>query len=289
MKNYFEFLLFIIFSKFFSLLGLDRSRKFAGYMASFFFNYLPIRKQVVIDNLKKAFPEYSAEKINEVAYKCYYSFSLTLVEILLLPSLSDAQMLSLLRLKNPELFHLKYQENKGIVLLSAHFANWEIGAMMLSVLVSTPFYIAAKQQRNILVDNWLNKMRTRYSNVIVPLGVSIRNLVVTLKEKKVAALVADQRGPKDGPRIKFMGIETASFAGPAALAIKTGATMLYAIAVRREDLNYDIEFVEISKENLPDKYEDKVIELTQRHYNYLENIVRKYPDQWFWMHKRWKY
>lgn len=289
MKNQFEYFLFISFSKFFSLLGLDVSRKFAKYMAKFFFNFLPIRKQVVIDNLKLAFPGYDDARINEVAFKCYYSFSLTLVEILILSSLSDTQLLSILRLKNPELFHQKYQENKGIVLLSAHFANWEIGAMMLSVLVDIPFYVAAKQQRNILVDNWLNKMRTRYLNVIVPLGVSIRNIVVTLKEKKVAALVADQRGPIDGPRIKFMGVETASFAGPAALAIKTGANMLYAIAVRQPDLNYDIEFVEISKENLPEKYEDKVLELTQRHYNYLESLIRKYPEQWFWMHKRWKY
>jgi len=288
-KNSLEYLAFVAFSTFFRILGLNNARKFARYMAKFFFYGIPIRKEVVLENLRKAFPDLSDKSINEIAFGTYLNFSLTLVEILTIPFLSDNQMRSMLTLKNPELFHEKYSEGKGVIVLSAHFSNWEIGAMMLSYLVNTPFYVVAKPQRNNLVDEWMNKMRTRYNNVIVPLGVSIRNIFVTLKEKKVAALVADQRGPIDGPRVKFLGIDTASFAGPAALALKTDAVILYAIAIRNENLNYDTEFVEIDKSNLSGSFDDQVLELTQRHYNYLESIVKKYPSQWFWMHKRWKY
>ena len=77
--------------------------------------------------------------------------------------------------------------------------------------------------------------------------------------------------------------------GQTVLSLKTGAPILYGISVRQKDNSYDTTFTEISKDDLSGSTEEKIKELSQRHMSYLEDYVRKYPEQWLWMHKRWKH
>jgi len=102
-------------------------------------------------------------------------------------------------------------------------------------------------------------------------------------------MVADQRGPREGVKVKFFNKDVSVYTGPAALALKTKAPILYGISVRQKDYKYKTELVEISKDNLPDDDEEKIIELSQRHTAYLEKVIRENPEQWLWMHDRWKY
>jgi KDO2-lipid IV(A) lauroyltransferase len=90
-------------------------------------------------------------------------------------------------------------------------------------------------------------------------------------------------------KINFFRKDLTVLTGPAILALKTGAPVLYGISVRQDDYSYKTVFAEISKEHLPDSNEEKIKELSQRHMSYLEGIIRKYPEQWLWMHKRWKH
>lgn len=289
MKNIIEYILFRAFGLLFVILGLNKARKFSRFLALFFYYFIPIRKKTVIENLSRAFPDYSEDKINQIAFESYISFTITIAEMFIIPSLSEDEIKAIVTVKNPEFFHQKLNEQNGMILLSAHFANWELGAISLSLHVKTPFFVVVKNQRNGLVDKWMKDMRSRWLNVVVPLGISIRNIFTIIKEKKVAALVADQRGPSDGIDVNLFGIPSKAHSGPALLSLKTNAPILYAIGVRNKQNNYDIEFVEISRDNLPENEEDKIRELTQRQFDYLEKFIREYPEQWLWMHKRWKY
>ena len=135
----------------------------------------------------------------------------------------------------------------------------------------------------------MNKYRTKWGNKIVPLGMSVRTIYQELKSKKIIAMVADQRGPADGMRVNLFGIQSATYDGPATLAVKTGSPMIYGIGVRQSDYSYLLELEEIDMNNLPENEEEKIKEITQRHTSILERIIRQYPEQWFWMHNRWKY
>jgi KDO2-lipid IV(A) lauroyltransferase len=152
-----------------------------------------------------------------------------------------------------------------------------------------PFSVVVKDQRNVLVNRWMNKYRTKWGNKIVPLGISIRQIYKTLKEKKIVAMVADQRGARDGIRVNFFGRKASVYAGPAMLALKTQTPILYGIAIRQPDYSYTSEFVEIQTKDLTGSDDEKIIELSQRLTDYLEDIIRRNPEQWLWMHKRWKY
>ncbi len=183
----------------------------------------------------------------------------------------------------------KYEEKNGLILLSAHFGNWEFMAVSIALQTGVPFSVVVKAQRNTYVTDWLNKVRCKWGNRIVPLGISIRQIYKELKDKNVVAMVADQRGPSDGARVNFFGRKASVYSGPTILALKTGAPILYGIAIRQPDKSYLSEFHEICMDNLPDDNEEKINEVNQRLTKYLEDVIRKHPEQWLWMHKRWKY
>ncbi len=289
MQNRIEYIIFLSFSYLFKLLGLKLSRKFATILAVLFYYIIPIRKETVLNNLQNAFPEYSDQKINKIAYGSYKSFALALVELLYMPWMSLEEMKKSVNIKNPNLGKDLHEKGNGVVFLSAHYGNWEFMAASYGAQLNIPISLVVKAQRNPFVTEWLNNIRTKWNNKLVPLGISIRQIYKELKDKNLVAMIADQRGPSDGIRVDFFGRKASVYPGPALLALKTGAPIVYGIAVRNPDNSYNAVLEEISKENLPEKEEEKVIELSQRHTSYLENFIRQHPEQWLWMHKRWKY
>ncbi len=284
-----EYILFAGFSRFFKIIGLKATRKFATVLAFAFYYLIPIRKETVLDNLKHAFPEYSDKKIKKIAFGSYKSFAISLVEILYVPYLSAEELKKIIIITNLDFLREKVKENKGFILLSAHFGNWEYLAMATGVYLEAKLAIVVKPQRNKFVTDWMNKARSKWGNKVTPLGISIRNVYQELKEKRTVAMVADQRGPEDGIRINFFGRQASIYSGPAILSIKLGSPIVYTLAIRQPDYTYKAEFIEIGMENLPEDNDEKVKALSQRYNDYLENMIRKYPEQWLWMHKRWKY
>jgi Kdo2-lipid IVA lauroyltransferase/acyltransferase len=289
MKNIAEYILFLLFSYFFRFCGLNLARKFSYPFSVLFFYLIPIRKKVVIENLSRAFPDSDNSEINRIAFKCYRNFVISLIEILYMPNMSKEEIIDILPAGNSDLIKNKYEEGKGVILLSAHFGNWEYIAASVGARINIPLYVVVKPQRNPFVNDWMNNVRTRWINKIVPLGVSIRQIYKEIKNKNLVAMIADQRGPFEGIRVKFFGIDTAVYSGPAALALKTGAPIVYGLAIRQPDYSFKVVFEEINLSDLPETEEEKIISISQRHTAFLEGYIRKYPEQWFWMHKRWKY
>jgi len=289
MKNRIEYILFILFSWCSRLFGLNLSRKFATVLALLFFYLIPIRKKVVFNNLKIAFPENDFQTNKKLAFKIYLSFAITLVEILYLPYINKQELVNSVECTNPELIVKKYKDGKGVILLSSHYGNWEFVAISVAIQIQLPFSVIVKPLRNPLVYEWMNKTRTKFGNEVVPLGISIRKTYQTLKEKKIVAMVADQRGPAEGVRVDFFEKKVSAYTGPAALALKTGVPLICGIPVRQKGYKYKVDLVEISQQNLPDGDEEKILEISQRYTSYLEKIIRDNPEQWLWMHNRWKY
>jgi KDO2-lipid IV(A) lauroyltransferase len=289
MQNFLEYILFLLLSYFFRFCGLGLSRKFSLPMAYLFFYVIPIRKEVVFSNLQKAFPELKTQQIKKIAFSCYKNFLISLIEIMNMPGMSKKEIINFLQINNAGLINKKYDEKKGVILLSGHFGNWEYIAASVGARVNIPFYVVVKSQRNPYVNKWMNNVRTKWGNKIVPLGASIRQVYKELKNKNLVAMVADQRGPVEGIRVKFFGVDTAVYSGPAMLAVKTGAPIIFGLTIRQPDYSYKVTLEEIELNNLPEDNEEKILEISQRLASYLEKYVIKYPEQWFWMHKIWKY
>ncbi len=289
MTDRFEYIIFTGFGFLFKLAGIKTARKFATVLAAVFFYLIPIRKETTIDNLSKAFPDYTPERIKKIAFGCYKSFAITLIEILLMPYMSRDEIKRAVNWTNLSFVKEKEEEKNGLLLLSAHFGNWEYMAASMGANLDSTMSVIVKPQRNKLVTDWLNAARTKWGNRVVSLGISIRQVYQELKEKRVVAMVADQSGPAEGIRVNLFGRKASVYTGPAVLSLKTKAPILYGCAVRQPDYTYTAEFFEIKTDDLPDDQEEKVTIISQRMTDILESTVRKYPEQWLWMHKRWKY
>jgi len=288
-KNILEYILFLFLSFVCQIIGLRLSRKFSSLISFFFFYILPIRKDVVLDNLKHAYPDLSSKEIKDIAYGSYKNFAITLVEILYLPRITKEQIKKAFDFTNFDLIEKKELEKNGVILLTAHFGNWEYGAISVGVHLNKKFSVVVKSQRNPYVNDWMNKARTRWNNEVVPLGVSIRNVYSVLLNKGIIGIVADQRGPEESIKLEFFGRKTSVYTGPAILSLKMNSPLIYGVSVRQPDYSYKMDFVEISRENLPDEYDEKIRVISERMLKQLEESIREHPEQWLWMHKRWKH
>ncbi len=288
-KNKIEYFLFRSLVTLFNKIGLKRTRKLARIIGFLFYYLIPIRKSTVLNNLRKAFPEKSKREIHKIARQNYVNMSITFSELMILPSLEDSEIKKEIIFENKALIEEIINSEKGTILLSGHFGNWEVIMSALAVNIPAVYNILVKPQRNIYITKWLERTRRRGNVRVIPLGVSVKQIFSALKNGEVVGIAGDQRGPANAPRFNFFGVPTALNTGAAAFALKTGCDILLLVAVRQPDFKYKIYVNTINYDELPGTYEEKLIAITQEYISFLESYVRKYPSQYFWMHKIWKY
>lgn len=288
MKNQIEFFLLKFLSFLISKLSLNNARRLAKLLAFIFYNFVPIRKKIVIKNLKIAFPNLSEKEIAKLTKKAYINLFIVLIEILYLPHLSKSELENLVIIPKQDIVDRALSQNRGLIFVSAHFGNWEFMAISSALKLNKNYSVVIKPLRNPFVDTYINNWRTKFGNKIFPMGLSIKNIFRELMDKKIVALLADQRASTNSLEMEFFGKSTRVYEGPAVLSIKTGAPIIFAIAIRQPDYKYLIELVEISSPDEGDE-KDKIYRITKSYISLLEDYIRRYPDHWFWFHNRWKH
>ncbi len=243
-----------------------------------------MRKDVVIKNLKLAFPEKSGEEIIRLAEENYVNILKTFFDTFLVNSYSPEDILSFTNFIGFEKLESAYGKGKGVVLLTGHFGNWELGALAIGIKANLPINVLTKQQRNPYVTKWMDTNRAKYGNQVTNLGSAVKNLIRTIYSGGVIGIVGDQRGPKEGMRIKLFNRDTAVHSGFAVIVSKSKAPAFVVLAVRNPDETYTIEFNELNYDE-----NDDTKSLAQKYFDILEGYIKEYPSQWFWMHNIWKY
>jgi Kdo2-lipid IVA lauroyltransferase/acyltransferase len=247
------------------------------------------RKRVTRDNLARALPELPVEERERIVRRAYMNYGIAMVEMLWAYSQKPEVLKPLVRIENPGLLDAARRRGKGVILLSAHFGSWEL--LLSSVRLHLPVRVTAivQRQRNELVDAFIDRARSRFDSVMVPMGPAVREVLSALQKNEIVLVLGDQSGPKESIFIPFFGRPSATHRGAAAFALRTGAAMVMLLLVRQEDGTYCGKFEEVDTGSLTGSREDQVTELTKRHTALLEQGIRRHPDHWLWMHKRWKH
>ncbi len=289
-QNKAEYLLLIFVSNLLFFLK-NINRHLPSKILSFLLIYIfPLRREVIRKNLHIAFPHLTPAEINKLLKNVYKSSAKTLVEVIFFRKFSETEIWKLIAFENFEIVEKKIEEKRGLILLTAHYGNWELGALAVGLkLKGSKLHVLVKQQRNPYVTEWLNEMRTRFGNLAVPLGASVRNIYKVLQQKGVVGVVGDQRGPKEGLRVKFFNRDTAVYPGTAAIALKLNVPIVFAITVRDSNDKYTMYFEELNYDNVEGSLEEKIQQINQMYMNKLESYIEEHPEQWFWMHNIWKY
>ena len=283
------FVLFQLFSGVFKLFGLRATRLAARFLGTFCYYFIPIRKKVVFENLEIAFPQKSRQELKIIARRTYQNILTTFFELIYFPYTTRNEMKLLLSEANMNKAEMLLKENKGLVFWTGHFGSWEVGAASAAIHLGKPFNVLAKKQSNAVMNELLVRAREVHGNKMIWLGASVRHLIEVLKNGGIVGVVGDQRGPADSPRVSFFGRPTPFYTGTATIISRTNCNAIFGVVVRQNDGNYKCEFEKLEVETLPIDPKEKVKEINQRYANFLEKNIGQYPDQYFWMHKIWKY
>jgi KDO2-lipid IV(A) lauroyltransferase len=249
--------------------------------------YLGIRKDVTLNNIGRAFPNEELSYHKSIAKASFLHLGRVFGEMLYLRFASYKNILKRVEIENPEMITQLLAQGKGVVAVSAHFSNWEWMAMGGAPKLSGGFYIVVKNIVGKLAERFIQAMRVRTGNILLASG-DVRGMFKVLKEGKLVALLSDQAAPMGSVRVPFFGIETPTFEGPARMALRTRAAMVFVVCLPSANKKYKLIFTQIPYDDLIDESDQSVKELTSRHVQILEGYIRQYPSLWLWQHRRWK-
>lgn len=175
----------------------------------------------------------------------------------------------------------------GVVILTAHLGNWELlGARLIAE--GFQLTVIGKDQH----DKWINRLMIylRESTGVknVPKGKGVfKPIIEALRRNELVGLLADQNAGSDGYIVEFFGKPSSTFTGPTVFAAKNGAAILPVFSVRQKDNSHKVVFFEPILTSVTASEED-IKKYTKEYTKRIEEIVREYPEQWLWLHKRWK-
>ena len=247
------------------------------------FHIFRFRRQVVMDNLAIAFgTEMEQNRLAALAARAYRHIAMTFIELLIAPKLRS-QVHHVLEPDHVELMQGLLRQGKGLVTVSGHLGNWELQGAAAATAIKDVLTVAAVQQSNPYIDRFITRRRNAMGMQVAGSKEAMRLLLRALKSKQAIGLVADQNAGRDAVFVDFFGKIAATHPGPAQLALKFGAPLLVCVLVRTGPAQFKMlaRQVEI-------KDEDTVETLTRRHVKILEAFIREYPEQYYWLHKRWK-
>ncbi|MEX1138978.1 MAG: lysophospholipid acyltransferase family protein [Bacteroidota bacterium] len=285
--HWIQFALFQLLSAILGLLPLATVRGLAGWLGKLAY-WLGVRREIVRENVEHAFPEMGESEREAIAVGSFRSVAVTFIELLRFSWMSEDDLSSMIRLERVEVLQEKLLNGKGAVILTAHLGNWELISPGYLVLAGIPVDALYKPQSNAWIDRRILERRTKFGNKLVPMGMSVRETLGILQSGRSVLIAADQSAPKESIRMKFFGREVPVFQGPAVFSLKTGAPLIAAYALRQSDGSYVLTCSEIPSNDLSYS-EESVRELTRRHVEETELVIRQYPEQWMWMHRRWKH
>lgn len=289
MRHRAEYVLFKLIEWLVLALPLKFVQRLGSLLGLVGFYVVTKRRSIALDNLRHAFPDKSHQELRQIAKGSFQNYGITLLEFLWFPRLTHARLERLLTLNNLTLLKAEHAHGRGMVMLSGHFGNWELIALGVAHLAGLPFAIIVQTQSNQHFDREINKLRCRLGNKTIPMGISVREIIKTLQQGGIVAMAPDQSGPMEGVFVEFFGRKVATHQGPAAFALKCDCPMQIGFLQRRSDGTYEMTLEEVPIADLQGASEENIIELTRRHTAILEQYIRRRPDHWLWMHRRWKH
>jgi KDO2-lipid IV(A) lauroyltransferase len=246
-------------------------------------------RRVVRRNLKFVYPEWSPERVKKVSKRVFQNLGITILEICQMICFSRDDILKKVKIRGEEHLLNAMQNNKGAILITAHLGNWEIVPLFWPLYFKTPLTVVAKQIQNKMINRWIHGLRTRFGSRVVYKDDALPEMTQTLRNGKILAILIDQ-GIKSSLGVKLKFFKKFVTATPAAslLAMRCNSPVLPGFCTRNEDGAFTISLeAPLVLKRTGDLSAD-LRSNTQIMTDAIEKMVRKYPEQWFWVHKRWR-
>jgi len=251
------------------------------------------RRRLTMANLTLAFPQKTSQEIEVLSKKVYSELSITIAEILLMfCERFDFDV----AIKNHDearkkLQYIAQNSPNGIIVVTAHFSNWELAAHFLAKN-GLPMLAIGREGNNKLIDtNITVPFRNKYGNRATTKGSAMLAMAKTLKKGEAVGLLIDQKaGHLNSVMVDFFGTPAETTTSVAMLKLKFDPLVVPIFVARRNDGRYEM-IINDPIEYVAEEFEDtekKVEAMTLKYTQSIEAVIRQYPEQWFWMHNRWR-
>ena len=255
----------------------------------FLFAVVRLKRRQTLANLELAFGEKltPAERL-AMARRCYRHIGSVIGEFLNHPRLVERRMEDFIVLENPEVLEEALAPGKGAVLTLGHQGNWEIvGAGIVHHGLQVTAYVG--EQHNPAADALINGIRQSIGMGTVPKRSAARGMIRTLREGKILAILPDQHYSRNRHFVRYFGRVVSVAPGVATMVRHAGVPVIFSDTWRVGRFRYRTRFhcLDLPPHSGNDEYE--ILVISQAFMSALETAVRRHPEQYFWMHRRWRH
>lgn len=289
MRHRLEYALVWLLVKGIGVLPRSLARFVALLLAGAVYHLHPRLRHVGLRNLEIAMPELPLKERRRVVRGVFVSLGRLLAEFCLFPKYSRENVSQVAVYEGFENFDAAYRRGKGVLFLTAHLGAWEVGSFVHSVH-GHPLRIVVRPLDNPYVNRMVEHYRTLQGNQTFSKDDFARGLLAAMKAGETVGLLMDQNmTPPQGVFVPFFGVQACTASGIARMALHTDAAVIPAFTIwdpvlRKYRVHFDPPLTLVRTDNT----EADVVANTAMFNNVLEQYVRKYPEQWLWVHRRWK-
>jgi len=271
--------------------ALPRSlaRGMAILLAGAVYHLHPRLRRVGLRNLEIAMPELPLKERRRIVRGVFLSLGRLLAEFCRFPKYSRENVSRVAVYEGFENFDTAQRRGKGVLFLTAHLGAWEVGSFVHSVH-GHPLRVVVRPLDNPYVDRLVERYRTLHGNQTFPKDEFARGLLSAMRAGETVGLLMDQNmTPPQGVFVPFFGVQACTASGIARVALHTDASVIPAFTIwdpvlRKYRVHFDPPLTLVRTDNA----EADLVANTAMFNNVLEQYVRKYPEQWLWVHRRWK-
>lgn len=246
-------------------------------------------RRIVRRNLQFIYPEWTLDHIKETSAHIFQNIGITIAEICQITCLPQDDILQKVKIKGEERLIDAIKDNKGVILISAHIGNWEMIAPFLSARFGSRASMVGRQLRVSIVHRFILRLRTRFGATVIDKEDAMPKMMRAMRQGKILGIMLDQ-GTKSKMGVKLNFFKRAVTATPATalLAIRCKSPVIPIFCIREAYGRFTI-IVEspLNLKRTRDLRSD-INTNTQIMLDAVEKAIRAYPEQWFWVHKRWK-
>lgn len=247
------------------------------------------RKAIALENIERALgADKTRSEIRCIARAFYANLGLFVMEFARLATVDKPYVERYIKFEGLEYLNDALKQGRGVLALTAHFDNWELLAIAMTIK-GYPLNFLARPLDNRYLESYLNSVRTRLGSVVIDKSEALRPMLRALAGGAIIGVLHDQRASsKEGVSVDFFGTPALTNKGLAALVGKTGVPVVPVFIVREGGFNHRIICEPPVKTVKTGSRERDIVENTQKFAAAIESIIRRYPEQWFWLHSRWE-
>ncbi len=259
-------------------------------LGSIFFHLDWEHRKVALENLRVAFGEEKSERERlAIAQRAFQNLGMMAVEFFRIPRMDVETFKKKVTIEGLEEALELLGRRKGVLLLLSHFGNWEMMGIMSKLIGDSIMVIAKPMKRNRRMDQYITRIRNAAGLEVVSSIKASRTVIKALSKNRVVGILIDQRAKRsEGIWADFFGKKAPTTPGLAVLAMKTGAPVVPVFMVRNGLEKHRL-IIQKPLELVHTGDIKKDVEANTQLFNHkLESMIRQYPDQWFWVHRRWE-